>query len=93
MPGIGSGYWVRFTRTAWTGASAYSNDTTGWLQLNQDRVVGVYSAVGNNNSLTTTATYTIEVASTSTGGAPISTTTGLLVRAIAQNTYTGGPIN
>lgn len=93
VPGIGSSYWVRFTRTAWTGVSAYSNDTTGWLQLNQDRVVGVYSAVGDNSSLTTTATYTIEVASTSTGGTPISTTTGLEVRAVAQNTYTGGPIS
>lgn len=93
VPGIGNNYWVRFTRTAFANFSNYSSPTTGWLQLNQDRSVFVYSVVGDNSYLLESATYTIEIASTSTGGAPISTTTGLQIRAIASNTYTGGPIN
>jgi hypothetical protein len=87
VAGIGANYWVRFTRTAFTGSSGNSNGTTGWLSLSTDRNVEVYSQQGGGASgiSTNSATYTIEVASTSAGGGPTSTTTGITISASADS--------
>jgi hypothetical protein len=66
--GAGSGFWIRFTRTFFSGGAGNSaTGSTGWLQLNvsQDILVERTSGFG-----VTTAEYTIEIA-TDSGGSNI----------------------
>jgi hypothetical protein len=74
--GIGSGYWIRFTRTGTSGASGanYSTASTGWLQLNSGREVTVYKNPGFSGM---GATYTVEISSSSSGSPVLSTRTGI----------------
>jgi len=74
--GIGSNYWVRFTRTATAGPSAgsYSTASTGWLQLNTGREVVLQKSTGFNGM---SATYTIEISSSSSGSPVLTTRTGI----------------
>lgn len=63
--GIGSSYWIRFTRTFFSGGFGNSaTGTTGWLQLNSGEGVQVYNS-GTESSVT--ATYTIEISTNSSG--------------------------
>lgn len=83
---IGDSYWVRFTRTASSGAGS-ATATTGWLQLNAARSVTVsvtQSITGEARSHT--ATYTVEVASDSGGATIVSSRTGLVLEATATGT-------
>jgi hypothetical protein len=74
--GIGSNYWVRFTRTATSGPSStsYSTASTGWLQLNTGREVVLQKSTGFNGM---SATYTIEISSSSSGSPVLTTRTGI----------------
>jgi hypothetical protein len=87
VAGIGTSYWVRFTRTATTGDSTQSTTTTGWLSLSTDQFVNVIASQsgGVTGVTTNSATYTIEVASTSAGGSPTSTTAGITISASADS--------
>ena len=63
--GIGSSYWIRFTRTFFSGGFGNSaTGTTGWLQLNSGEGVQVYNS-GNDSSVS--ADYTIEISTNSSG--------------------------
>jgi hypothetical protein len=74
--GIGSNYWIRFTRTASGGPSAnsYSTASTGWLQLNTGQGIYLQKSTGFNGMY---ATYTIEISSSSSGSPVLSTRTGI----------------
>jgi hypothetical protein len=73
--GVGSGYWIRFTRTFFSGGAGNSaTASTGWLQLNTTRSVDVTRTSGFG---VTTADYTIEIA-TDSGGSNIVATASLI---------------
>jgi hypothetical protein len=75
--GIGSNYWIRFTRTATGGfgAAAASTASTGWLQLNSGREITIYQDSANQ----ITASYTIEISSSSSGSPVLTTRTGITI--------------
>jgi hypothetical protein len=75
--GIGSNYWIRFTRTATGGfgAAAASTASTGWLQLNSGREITIYQDSANQ----ITAEYTIEISSSSSGSPVLTTRTGITI--------------
>ena len=75
--GIGSNYWIRFTRTATGGfgAAAASTASTGWLQLNSGREITIYQSPAYQ----VTATYTIEISSSSSGSPVLTTRTGITI--------------
>lgn len=75
--GIGSNYWIRFTRTATDGfyAAAASTASTGWLQLNSGREITIY----RNPAEQMTATYTVEISSSSSGSPVLTTRTGITI--------------
>jgi hypothetical protein len=87
VSGVGNSYWVRFTRTAFSGATGDSTATTGWLSLTTDQSVQVTTSQtsGATGLVQASGTYTIEVASTSAGGAPTSTTTNITISATADS--------
>jgi hypothetical protein len=63
--GVGSSYWIRFTRTFFSGGFGNSaTGTTGWLQLNTARGVSVFNS-GVDSSVS--ADYTIEISTNSSG--------------------------
>ena len=73
--GVGSGYWIRFTRTFFSGGAGNSaTASTGWLQLNTTRSIDVTRTSGFG---VTTADYTIEIA-TDSGGSNIVATASLI---------------
>jgi hypothetical protein len=79
----GSSYWVRFTRTAVSGAQpASSSPSTGWLWLYTDQSIFVISGSGGYYG-TTEATYTIEVASDASGTNIVATATAVFLSATA----------
>lgn len=88
VPGIGNNYWIRFTRTAYTGSSFNSTSTTGWLSLSTSRSILVQAATSFPGSQSTTATYKIEIAGDSSGFYIVSTTNGPKLQAIAQSVAT-----
>jgi hypothetical protein len=72
--GIGSNYWIRFTRTFFTdGLFAYATASTGWMQLSSIRSI----VVGTPLPGTQYAVYTIEVSSSSGGSPVLATNSGL----------------
>jgi hypothetical protein len=76
--GIGSSYWIRFTRTATGGfgAAAASTASTGWLQLTSPgREITIYQASANQ----ITAEYTVEISSSSSGSPVLTTRTGITI--------------
>ena len=76
--GIGSNYWIRFTRTATggMGAAAASTASTGWIQLSSPGA-GIY--IEQNPAYQVTATYTIEISSSSSGSPVLTTRTGITI--------------
>lgn len=81
--GIGSSYWVRFTRTAWNSQGS-ATATTGWLQLSSARSISA-AASATFNVVNCAATWTIEIASDSGGTNIVSTTTGVDMTASAND--------
>lgn len=74
---VGTNYYIRFTRTFFSGSSPGNNTatgTTGWLQLNSYRSIEVFNG-GVQSSVT--ADYTIEIA-TDSGGSNIIATASLI---------------
>jgi hypothetical protein len=69
----GGNFYIRFTRTAISGTIS-STASTGWLQLNTARSVGVAADSPNSGS----ATYTIEISNNASGSTILNTRTGIL---------------
>jgi hypothetical protein len=80
--GAGSNYWVRFTRTSYTpiGDPEFSTATTGWENLGVYRLVNAFTSFDSINS--TSATYTIQIATDSGGANIIATRTGVQINAV-----------
>lgn len=76
--GIGSNYWVRFTRTAFTQSNGSATATTGWLQLSSARSVSSSCSNPSGNAFAN-ATYTVEISTDSAGTTIVSTTTGVIL--------------
>ena len=79
--GIGSNYWIRFTRTATNSfgtptAATNSTASTGWLQLSSAREINIERTPGQHDF---SATYTIEIASDSGGSTILTTLTGITI--------------
>lgn len=75
--GIGNSYWVRFTRTAFTpGVTGTASASTGWLALSSTRLVTVTCTDDNGNPDSASATYTVDIASDSSGTNIVSSGTG-----------------
>ena len=73
--GIGSSYWIRFTRTFFSGGFGNSaTGTTGWLQLTSGAGVQVYNS-GTESSVV--ATYTIEISTNSSGTNIVASASGI----------------
>lgn len=85
---LGSGYWVKFTAgspSSQGAGSANWTGTTGWLQLNQARLVIVEMFSNNFFGFDSIQVpYTIEL-STSSGGSPIVSTNTVTLLAQATN--------
>ena len=81
--GAGSNYWIKFTRTGFTpvGGGEYSTPTTGWLNLGSDRIIQVYTYFDNIDS--SSAVYTIQIATDSAGSNIIATRTGVSLIAVS----------
>jgi hypothetical protein len=73
----GGNFYIRFTRTATGGAGGGANSTnsTGWLQLNTARLIGVSLLSPYSGS----ATYTIEISNNASGSTILTTRTGILL--------------
>ncbi len=80
--GIGSSYWIRFTRTSFSGSFGGNTATpsTGWLQLSGNPGISVYNA---GSEAIATAEYTIEIATDSGGSNIIATATFITLSALA----------
>ena len=80
---VGNNYWIRFTRTAFSGSGNYAaTASSGWQQLSSACYVNIYAAGisyggGNNISGYCSATYTVEISTNSSGTNIVSTTTGV----------------
>lgn len=85
--GIGSSYWVRFTRTVNAFPPSTADPSTGWLQLSANRGVAVYN--GNNGGVAT-GVYTIEISTNSGGTNIIATATGVELNAFNEVLGGGG---
>ena len=88
--GIGSSYWVRFTRTTNPFAPGIATASTGWLQLSSNRGVGVYNPGAGGVA---TGIYTIEISTNSGGTAIVATATNVSLQAfneVVQNVYSLG---
>jgi hypothetical protein len=78
--GIGSSYWIRFTRTFFSGGFGNSaTGSTGWLQLTSGQGIQVFN--GGNDSLVT-ADYTIEISTNSSGTNIIATASLVTLNAL-----------
>ena len=82
--GIGSSYWVRFTRTQNAFAPGVASPSTGWLQLSSNQYVYVYNPASGGIA---TGIYTVEI-STNSGGTNI-VATATTVRLDAFNEVIG----
>ena len=80
--GIGSNYYIRFTRTFFSGSFGGNTATpsTGWLQLNLGEGIAVYNGSGD---AVVTADYTIEIATDSGGSNIVATASLITLNALA----------
>lgn len=64
--GVGAGYWIRFTRTAFSGGGGgnSASGSTGWIQLNATQSINVLRTSGPG---ITSAQYNIEISTNSAG--------------------------
>jgi hypothetical protein len=80
--GIGSSYWIRFTRTYFSdGLYAYATASTGWMQLSSVRSI----IVGTPLPGTIVSVYTIEISSSSGGSPVLATNSGLEIDVTVNN--------
>jgi hypothetical protein len=80
--GVGAGYWIRFTRTAFV-PNGFGNDatgTTGWLQLNSGFGQGIFVTRTSGPGVTF-AVYTIQIATDSGGSNIVATAVNIDVSA------------
>lgn len=85
--GIGSNYWIRFTRTSTSSffsptAATNSTASTGWLQLSSSREISIFRNPGQHDFR---AFYTVEISSDSGGATILSTRTNIQI-ALFDNT-------
>jgi hypothetical protein len=74
---VGNNYWIRFTRTAFSGGLyATATASTGWMQLNTTRSIIVGTPLQGANE---SATYTIEISSSSGGSPVLATASGVII--------------
>jgi len=81
--GIGSSYWVRFTRTSTSGTGGGSMASTGWLPLSSTQPAYCYKTYPSPSPYT--ATYTIELSTDSSGSPVVATATGVTLEAYGQS--------
>ena len=67
----GGNFYIRFTRTLLSGSLSTATSSTGWLQLNTSRLVGVSGSVGG------VAGYTIEISNNASGSTVLLTRTNV----------------
>lgn len=76
--GIGSNYWVKWTRTSFfSGSGNSASPTSGWLQLSSTQQILVVTA----GITVATATYTIEISSDSGGSVVLASASGVTLTA------------
>lgn len=71
----GGNFYIRFTRTALAPGTPSATASTGWLQLNTARLVGV--SAGGFGTDSGSATYTIEISNNASGSTILTTRTGI----------------
>ena len=77
--GIGSGYWVRWTRTFFSGGSGNSaSASSGWQQLSSARTI----TVSTGGTAICQADYTLEIATDSSGTNVVATASTSIVAQI-----------
>jgi len=79
--GIGSSYWIRFTRTAQDLSGGSSSASTGWLSLSTAQGVTVYNP---SYSGAFSATYSIEISTDSGGSTIVASCTGCQLVAFVE---------
>jgi hypothetical protein len=81
--GIGSSYWIRFTRTAQDIPSGgqSSSASTGWLSLSTAQQVTVYNPASGG---TFSATYSIQISTDSGGSTIVASCTGCQLTAFVE---------
>jgi hypothetical protein len=80
--GVGTGYWIQWTRTAFSGGPGNSaSPTSGWQQLNTAQNILVYNS---GTVLTVSAQYTINIATDSAGANIVATAPFIQVTATAN---------
>ena len=87
--GIGSSYWVRFTRTANAFPPSSASPSTGWLQLSSNQVIYVLNTIYPGTGIAS-AVYTIEISTNSGGTNIVATATGLELQAFVEVAGGGG---
>jgi len=81
--GVGAGYWIRFTRTAFV-PNGFGNNATGttdWLQLNSGFGQGIFVTRTSGPGVTF-ATYTIQISTNNTGSNIVATAVNIDVSAL-----------
>lgn len=83
---IGTNYWVRYeldSQSTTGSATSFSyTSTTGWLQLNAPRTATVSVQGANLVDASQTASYTVKIATDSSGTNIVSTSTVTLIAAV-----------
>jgi hypothetical protein len=80
--GGGAGYWIQWTRTAFSaGAGNSATPTSGWQQLSTYQTISVFNAGG---TLTVSAQYTINIATDSAGANIVATASFITLTASAN---------
>jgi hypothetical protein len=81
--GVGNNYWIRFTRTSFSGGPyATATASTGWMQLNTTRSIVVGTPLQGANE---SATYTIEISSSSGGSPVLATASGVIIAVVVES--------
>lgn len=77
--GVGSGFWLRITRTATSGSNGGSTTSTGWVNMGSSQYVTVTKSLGG--TIAFNATYTFEISNSSSGSPVLSSRTGVIFEA------------
>ena len=81
--GVGNNYWIRFTRTAFSGGLyATATASTGWMQLDTTRSILISTPLQGANE---SATYTIEISSSSGGSPVLATASGVIIAVVVES--------
>lgn len=77
----GGNFYIRFTRTFLSSGLSTATSSTGWLQLNTSRLVGVSAGFPDDGGA---ATYTIEISNNASGATILSSRTGIQFEAFQE---------